>query len=313
MTNEFFSLRGRLSLVTSNDVPVARFYWTPEFEDKAMLLAVEDSQGMKFVLSDWNRNPIGWVNLDTGDHGRIDYDAWGRENGESPFPWIGLCSQLSDRQIGCVFFAHRTYNPEDARWTAPDPLSVLSRDPRHPADYRYLDNDPVTGWDHGGLIKFYGCSSDQQEKIRKQIESLCAEGRSQKTSCCFKNVNNNAGTLIFSDLNSLCSNWDVVTTKVGCTSKDDCVKMNENGGMSERCGFVCKTGSQSTPLCADKQRDVPYLCPSAFDGTCDIGPGCTYFHERSHVTLQNVDEQEEIIRGMEKCLGVCAKKNGTQQ
>lgn len=305
LTNEFFHARGRLSLVTSNDVPVARFYWTPEEGDRATLLAVQDEEGMKFVLTDWNNNPIGWVNLDNGDCSRIDYDVWGAERSDRPLPWIGLCSQLSDRQVGCVLFRHRAYNPEDGRWTAPDPLPVLSKNPRHLADYRYLENDPVSGWDIGGLIVAKGCSPDQEQKIKDGIQKLCGEVLQNTVSCCFSKVNITAGPKVFIGFSFCRSKEQLATKKVGCTTREQCEKTGETTPSGVRCGFICKHGSEISPLCGDLEQNIPYFCPAVFDGTCPAGPGCTFFHETSHALLMDTQGQEEMIRKMENCLTTC--------
>ena len=198
------------------------------------------------------------------------------------------------------------HNPEDGRWTAPDPLPALVQDPRHPADYRYLNNDPVSGWDHGGLMKYHGCSEDQQQAIEDGIKTLCLE--TSRPCRCFSQVNVTAGNSVSIDMVSFCGDWKHSISEAGCATEDQCKKQGARASVRTRCGFFCGHGSKTFPLCAEAKQRVPYICPTAFDGRCDVGVGCVYFHERSHDTLRNTRNDEEIILKMESCLSVCKTK-----
>jgi len=78
----------------------------------------------------------------------FDLDAWGRGSitrTDAPF---GLAGGLVDPDTGLVHFGTRDYNPETARWTAPDPIGIRGGDVNQ---YRYVNDDPANRVDPSGL------------------------------------------------------------------------------------------------------------------------------------------------------------------
>src|SRR5207247_1186759 len=84
---------------------------------------------------------------------QVEYDPFGRMNRFQVTPFssnipFGFSSRYRDEESGYVYFGHRFYNPETARWLSRDPMqengSVNA--------YNLLNNDTQNTNDFLGLI-----------------------------------------------------------------------------------------------------------------------------------------------------------------
>jgi len=111
-------------------------------DDGAEAWLYYDQVGSLRVVADTNGNVIKEIVYDP--FGSIIEDT----NPSLPIP-IGFAGGLHDHDLGLVRFGWRDYDPNTARWTAPDPLGDTGGDKDW---YGYCLDDPVNGVDPLGLM-----------------------------------------------------------------------------------------------------------------------------------------------------------------
>jgi RHS repeat-associated protein len=184
---------------------------------------------------------------------------------------------------GVYHNVHRWYEAGTGKYTKPDPLGDLpvSEPLQSPAIdpelfsplYTYVGNNPTTYIDALGLLRFKGCTTQQQNAIGPAFKDYCQRIESPGFINCMCET---PGTP--PKLKRLCSNPKVA---VRC-------KQSSRGFCQGNCGWAIPFG-----------RTIR-LCPSAFTpGLC--GPlGCTLMHELTHISGRPGEKRPEKV---EKCLG----------
>lgn len=159
----------------------------------------------------------------------------------------------------------------------PAPSRWIKRDSDNKNDagdlYIFVGNRPINHIDPLGLLKFEGCSEDQQKQIQQQLADYVKKLDGQK----FK---------------------DCMCKKPGIP--DGLKKLSSNPELTVKCE-AAKTGSCSD-ACA---WSLPYnktihICPQGWDaGRCG-SIGCTLLHEMTHEIGHPFEKWPKQV---EKCLG----------
>ncbi len=179
---------------------------------------------------------------------------------------------------------HRWYNPRWGRYTQSDPIGdaiLNAHEFQWPSDdnerfalFTYAGGNPLLYIDPLGLLKFKGCSPQQQQAINDAMNAGCASVDSDDFAKCMCEKPG-----ITRKLRKRCRNPNVT---VRC-------KPGSGRFCQGKCGYAVPFG-----------RTIR-LCSSAWDeGLC--GPlGCTLIHEMTH---QIGRFREKGPRTVEKCLGL---------
>ena len=174
---------------------------------------------------------------------------------------------------GLYYNVHRWYSPALGRYTQPDPLQIAETSrvffyPRPLSNQRfslfsYVDAAPLSFADPLGLLKFVGCSQEQQQKLNDGLRDYCSKlDNPDFGKCCGRPA-------ITHGIKRLCSDTNLV---VQCESRAEgfCEAGHTAHGRRVSCGW-------SLPF-------VPtiHFCPDGWTPTC--GPtGCTLLHEMTHI------------------------------
>lgn len=200
---------------------------------------------------------------------------------------------LSVAQIASAF-----YDPSLGRWLNRDPIGdigfrslpvggqtlvdttanelterlwELLKESSGPSSYSFVGNEPIHHIDPLGLLKFDGCSPDQQAKLTADFNSYCGNLKNSLTGCC-KNET------ILPRLEHMCNNSQDITIK--------CVAGN-TGNCQGACAWSIPGGT------------IIRFCPNGWNPGC--GPlGCTLMHEMTHMIGHG---GEKWPKQVEKCLG----------
>jgi len=213
----------------------------------------------------------------------------------SPF---GFSTKYTDMESGLLNFGYRSYNSSAGRWLSRDPigelgfrlvlagrqpfvdassddfsqrLNQLLKEPGGPNHYGFVGNDSLDHIDPLGLLKFDGCSSDQQTKLQADFKDYCGKLKSSLTDCCKNRT-------IPPKLQNMCDNSQNITIKCEAASTGKCDKS---------CGWSMPGGQ------------TLHFCPSGWGQGC--GPlGCTLMHEMTHMIGHGGEKWPQQV---EKCFG----------
>lgn len=185
---------------------------------------------------------------------------------------------------GLYYNLNRWYEPLTGRYTQPDPLGDLpvtellhspEADPELFSPlYSYVGDNPLSYIDPLGLVRYNGCTQDQQNEIGPALKDYCEKVKTPEFTGCMCEKPSIPG-----GLQRKCSNPHLV---VRC-------KKDSGGNCEGACGW-------SRPFFGRSIR----LCPVAWNpGRC--GPlGCTLMHEMTHQIGHSAETQPDKV---EACLG----------
>ncbi len=194
---------------------------------------------------------------------------------------LGIRPRVRRDRVGPLF--HRWYQAEAGKYTKPDPLGDLpvtepllspAIDPELFSPlYTYVGNNPTNYIDPLGLLRFKGCTTDQENVIGPAFKDYCQRIESPEFIDCMCE-----SPATPPKLKRLCGNPKVT------------VRCRQNSG--GRCAGAC---AWATPF----GRTIR-LCPSVWNpGLC--GPlGCTLMHELTHISGRPGEKRSEQV---EECLG----------
>lgn len=118
------------------------------------MLLLGTSSDVYHMIYDGNQNITGLIQASTGlAAASYDYDAFGRilkslgdYASQNPLRFGG---QYMDAESGLLYYGHRYYNPDTARWIGRDPMGEDAGNHL----YRFANNDGVNRTDYLGLIE----------------------------------------------------------------------------------------------------------------------------------------------------------------
>jgi len=160
-------------------------------------------------------------------------------------------------------------------------LNQILKEPGGPNLYGFVGNSPLNHTDSLGLLKFDGCSPEQQKELQDQLTLYCGKLKKSLTGCCLNER-------ILPKLEYMCKNPDI-TIKCESSKTGRCDGPNT-------CGWSIPGGK------------TLHMCPDALGkvGICDDGFGCTLIHEMTHMIGHGGEKWPQQV---EKCLG-CKHWNG---
>ena len=305
VTNDLYYANGKLAAVFTNGTLAATYVWPPERTESVVPLLFIDTSGPHAFVADWRKNPIALVSVETMQMRPFRFSPFGETIEAPDGQWIGWSSEIREPTTSLVMYRERTYNPAEGQWLSRDPLPWIVQDHSIDDGYGYLDGDPLSGFDHLGLLRFEGCSPERQNALQNAFDEMCNKiTNDHDTQCSIRRVEPSSGPFIISSFRTKCDSNGSQMEKIGCADEDDCQSAMNSG--ADDCGFVCR--SNSNPQCAGKTPNIPYLCPSSFQpgSGCGDSPSCTLFHEELHVILRTTSQQTEaMIRRLEDAFPGC--------
>ena len=200
-----------------------------------------------------------------------------------PGQWEDVLWQDASLGASIYYNLHRWYERGTGRYTRKDPVGdVESREdlpwyPRFETErfsfYSYVDGNPLVFVDPLGLLKFKGCTPDEQTQITEAFKEYCAKIEApQFKGCMCENPGIPAG------LKNKC---DKDNRTVRC--RDDRTGLCSDDPGTYECGWSIPFGRKIR------------LCPDAWiPGAC--GPlGCTLMHEMTH-QLGHAGESKDMAQ-----------------
>jgi hypothetical protein len=206
-------------------------------------------------------------------------------------------------QAQAMMYLRRPYEPNMGRWLTRDPfgeigfhvsaegrqpfldpsredslelLNKLLVQPGDPNLYVFVGNEPIQNIDALGLLKFKGCTPDEQSKLSSQFTEYCNKMTRPEFACCVGHFN------IPQRLRGICDNQADIT--IECVH--NYTRMCDPGTCS-----WSYPGSQTVHLCPDGLSQ---------SGLCSDPYGCHLVHELAHMIGHPFEKWPMKV---EHCLG----------
>jgi RHS repeat-associated protein len=259
-------------------------------------LAVFKEDGAEASLTYFSTDHLGSPSLATGEAGSLIWLAglapfggdYSGANSEGiflrlPGQWDDGAWSASQLGSGLFYNVHRWYHADTGRYTTADPLTNAwldhlftqpsGEDRERSSSFSYVYGNPLNFVDPLGLLKFKGCSMDQEQNISKAFKEYCAETTTPEFNACLCKKPSIVG-----GLKRLCKDPSLT---VRCQSKKD-----------ENCLADCAWSRQFG-------RTIN-VCPEAWK-PASCGPmGCTLLHEMTHILGYGKEKWPDEV---EKCAG----------